>query len=64
MLTEQESKVLRLLCQGYTNPEIAKELVISVHTVKAHVTHILRKLNVSNRTIAAYLAGKNSLIDE
>lgn len=60
MLTQQETKVLKLLCQGYTNIEIAKELCISTHTVKAHITHILRKLNISNRTIAAYIAGKRA----
>ncbi len=58
MLTEQEAKVLKLLCEGKTNKDIAQTLGISIHTVKAHITHILQKFNVSNRTIAAYIAGK------
>jgi LuxR family maltose regulon positive regulatory protein len=48
-LSAQEQRVLRLLSAGCTNPEIARELVISVNTVKDHVKHLYRKLNVSNR---------------
>lgn len=48
-LSTQEQRVLRLLVTGRTNPEIASELVISINTVKDHVKHIYRKLNISNR---------------
>ncbi len=59
MLTQRELEVLECICKGYSNSEIAKELFISEHTAKAHVTSILRKFNVKNRTLAAYFAGKN-----
>ena len=55
-LTARESVVLQLLARGYTNREIAAELIISVKTASVHVSHILRKLNVSNRTEAAAIA--------
>jgi DNA-binding NarL/FixJ family response regulator len=48
-LTSREREVLQLLARGYTNREIAAELVISVKTASVHVTHILRKLDVSSR---------------
>lgn len=62
MLTERELEVLEYVCKGYSNNEIAQALFISEHTAKAHVTAILRKLEVKNRTIAAYLAGKNNIL--
>ena len=62
MLTDREKEVLIYVCKGYSNAEIAKALVISEHTAKAHVTSILRKFDVKNRTIAAYFAGKNDLL--
>jgi LuxR family transcriptional regulator, maltose regulon positive regulatory protein len=49
--------VLRLLVAGRTNPEIARELVISVNTVKDHVKHLYRKLGTSNR-LEAYEAAR------
>jgi DNA-binding NarL/FixJ family response regulator len=52
-LTHREIDVLRLIAEGRTNPEIAKELFVSMGTVKAHVQHILAKLGVSDRTQAA-----------
>lgn len=51
-LSERELDVLRLMAQGASNQEIAEQLVITVGTVKSHITHILRKLNVDNRTKA------------
>ena len=48
-LNAQEQRVLRLLAAGRSNPEIARELVVSINTVKAHVQSIYRKLNVNNR---------------
>lgn len=61
-LTKKEQMVLEYLCQGYNNKEIGQILFISEHTVKAHLSSVFRKLNVQNRTIAAYHAGKNNLV--
>ena len=55
-LTQREVEVLRLLSQGQTNPQIARNLLFSVSTVKAHVRSILTKLGVSDRTQAAVRA--------
>lgn len=62
-LTNREEEVAKLLCKGLTNKEIAKVLIISITTAKAHVNAILRKLNVKNRTLAAYNFGKNHTFD-
>jgi DNA-binding NarL/FixJ family response regulator len=48
--------VLRLLSRGYTNREIAAELTISIKSTSVHVSHILRKLDVSSRLEAARIA--------
>ena len=48
-LTTREREVLRLIAQGYTYKEIAKELFISVKTVETHVSSVLRKLQLSTR---------------
>ncbi|GHO90302.1 helix-turn-helix transcriptional regulator [Reticulibacter mediterranei] len=56
-LSPQEKRVLRLLVAGWSNPEIARELVISVNTVKDHVKHLYGKLGVSNR-LEAYEAAR------
>lgn len=53
MLTKRESEVLQLVSEGLTNAEIADVLQISIHTAKAHVAAVLRKLNVKNRLLAA-----------
>jgi DNA-binding NarL/FixJ family response regulator len=55
-LTARETEILRLLAQGQTNPQIARELVVSPGTVKNHVRHIIAKLGVSDRTQAAVRA--------
>ena len=55
-LTEREAQVLRLIAEGRSNRQIAKALVISEKTVKNHVTSILRKLRVKDRTQAAVWA--------
>src|SRR5215217_4157387 len=55
-LTPREVEVLKLLSKGQTNPQIARNLLFSVSTVKAHVRSILNKLGVSDRTQAAVRA--------
>ncbi len=55
-LTTREVDVLKLLSKGQTNPQIARNLLFSVSTVKAHVRSILTKLGVSDRTQAAVRA--------
>jgi NarL family two-component system response regulator LiaR len=55
-LTPREAEVLELLGRGLANKRIARELGIAEKTVKTHVTHVLRKLGVSDRTQAALYA--------
>jgi DNA-binding NarL/FixJ family response regulator len=55
--------VLRLLAAGRSNPEIARELFISVKTASVHVSNILRKLNVTSRGEAAAAAHRLRLFD-
>jgi DNA-binding NarL/FixJ family response regulator len=55
-ITPRETDVLQLLVRGYTNPQIALDLGMSVGTVKVHVEHIIAKLHASSRTEAAALA--------
>lgn len=62
LLTAREQEVLDLICKGYTNPEIAKILIISRHTAKAHVTSILKKFEVCNKTLATCYAIKHGLV--
>lgn len=62
-LTERELEVLRLLAKGRQNKEIANELVISERTVKFHVSAILAKLGVGNRTEAVSKAAQLGLIE-
>ncbi len=52
LLTQQQLRVLYMLCQGMLNKQIAHELGVGETTVKAHVSEILRKLGVSSRTQA------------
>ena len=61
-LTERETDVLRLLAQGQSNQAIALHLHISATTVRSHVSNILMKLNVSNRTQAALVAKERQLL--
>lgn len=61
-LTEREIEVLRLLVKGKSNTEIAQELIVSVHTAKAHVCSILQKLCVDDRVQAAVKAVKEHLV--
>ncbi|KPV59151.1 MULTISPECIES: response regulator [Paenibacillus] len=62
-LTEREMEVLRLIAAGKSNQDVADELFIGVKTVKFHVTNILAKLGVEDRTQAAIYAYKNGLVE-
>ncbi len=55
-LTNQQSRILQLICEGKLNKQIAYELSIAETTVKAHVTAIMRKLGVQSRTQAVLIA--------
>ena len=61
-LTEREREVLNLVVQGYSNQQIADAMVISVATVKAHISSILSKLQVSSRSEAIAYAIKHKIV--
>jgi len=55
VLSKRELEILHLIARGVTNEDIGKKLFINLSTVKTHLTHIFRKLNVKNRIQAALL---------
>jgi NarL family two-component system response regulator LiaR len=61
-LTERELDVLMLIANGYPNSQIAEELVISENTVKGHVSNILSKLHLADRTQAAVYAWQQGIV--
>ena len=61
-LTSRELEVLGMLAAGSSNQAIARELVVSLDTVKKHVGHVLSKLGAANRTEAAARARELGLI--
>lgn len=61
-LTNREQEILLLIAQGMSNQEIADELFITLKTVKTHVSNILAKLEVEDRTQASIYAFKHGLI--
>jgi DNA-binding NarL/FixJ family response regulator len=63
LLSEREKEVIRLIACGKTNTEIASQLFLSPHTVKSHVSHILQKLELPNRTEVAIFAVRAGLAD-
>jgi NarL family two-component system response regulator LiaR len=60
-LTERELEVLRLVAQGLSNTQIAEQLVISERTARTHISNILSKLHLSNRTQAALYALRHGI---
>ena len=60
-LTEREVEVLRLVAQGLSNDDIAEKLVVSERTVRTHVSHILDKLHLANRTQMALYAVREGI---
>ena len=61
-LTEREMEVLKLIAKGHTNSKIAEQLVISLGTVKGHVSNILGKLHLADRTQAAVYAWQQGVV--
>jgi LuxR family maltose regulon positive regulatory protein len=61
-LTPREMEIMRLICKGYSNPEIASELVVTINTVKKHTSNIYGKLGVSSRTQAIARAHELNLL--
>jgi two-component system, NarL family, response regulator LiaR len=61
-LTERELEVLKLIANGLTNNQIAEKLVISENTVKGHVSNILSKLHVADRTQVAVYAWQKGIV--
>ena len=62
-LTERETEVLRLIAKGRSNKEIARDLTLAEKTVKAHVSNILQKLGLADRTQAALYAVRERIAD-
>ena len=61
-LTDREQEVLRLIANGLSNSEIAGKLVISENTVKGHVSNILSKLHLADRTQVAVFAWQKGIV--
>lgn len=62
-LTDRETDVLKLIAGGLTNNQIAEKLVISENTVKGHVSNILSKLHLADRTQAAVYAWQQGIVN-
>ena len=61
-LSEREQEVLRLIAEGQSNTIIAERLVLSEHTVKSHVSNILSKLHLADRTQAAVFTWREGIV--
>ena len=55
-ITNREKLILQYITDGYDNMEIAEKIHVSIHTVKAHVSAIIKKLHAKNRAHAACIA--------
>jgi NarL family two-component system response regulator LiaR len=62
LLTDREADVLRSVAKGYSNKQIASELLVSITTVRTHISSLLRKLNLENRTQLALYARENNIV--
>lgn len=60
-LTQRETLILDYITEGYDNQEIASKIYVSIHTVKAHVSTIIKKLHAKNRTEAACKAVRTGI---
>jgi len=63
-LTAREETILKYVVTGKTNAEIAKELFVSSHTIKAHLSSIMKKLGLQNRVTLAVYTVMHGLADE
>ena len=61
-LSEREQEVLRLIAEGMSNTEMAEKLVLSEKTIKSHVSNILNKLHLADRTQAAVFAWREGVV--
>jgi LuxR family maltose regulon positive regulatory protein len=61
-LTPRELEIIRLICKGYSNPEISSELVVTINTIKKHTSNIYGKLGVRSRTQAIARAHELNLL--
>jgi DNA-binding NarL/FixJ family response regulator len=61
LLTDREKDVIRLISRGFSNKQIASELKVSTTTVRTHVSNLLRKLDLENRTQLAIYARQNDI---
>lgn len=62
-ITQREKEILELVAKNYSNTEIARQLFISVSTVKSHISTIFEKLNANGRIQATLFAVKMGIID-
>ena len=63
-LTKRETEILKVIARGMTNIEIAEKFVISKYTVKGHVSNILSKLHLADRTQAAVYAWQQGVVEK
>ena len=61
-LTDREIQVLTYIAEGLSNEEIAKKMILSIHTVKAHICSIFAKLHANGRVQAAVKAVKEGMV--